>query len=1000
MSKKFDDNLFEDVPYDAPEMDDSLFEDVAYYEPEETGKLEAGVRGAAQGLTFDFADELQAALEATGKDIGSVLGLTDPVEGEEPVTFDEEGRPIIPESSGKYYKERLEDIRKDYKKAAEDQPVAYYGSDIAAGMLPALLTGGAGAAASIGKTAMKEGVKAAGKPALKAAKIGAGMGALTGAGISEADLTEGDVGGFAKDVAIGGISGAGLGAATPALTKVGGKVARKTGEIAKGITRALPGAEAAELAFKAGTKGIGVSQKAILDEAERVATKLNDKIMKVLAKSGVDRDKAVQLADEAGKRLNAGEVFDDILEDIAEKGAIGLEMKDKSKLYDNIASFKKGFEDQKIFKDLESKLAKQALNEDLKFGSELETVTEIKRPFGDILINPEGKGNVFGMRAKYSAPGPMGDKIEYVKNILKDVKDSPIKKVIYDLENAQPSEVKKILDYINKNLVGDMQKSPVGEEGTYRKLAVQLRELLDESVEEFADPTGTMKGIYRGAEELGIKEAGRGTQDAIEKNIKAIAKKLSSSGNASELDKRLAFRKFREASPEFADVIDEAEFISKLNDKLGGMTEGVQTTNIKGLIGTAEGSVAKIANVVGKGATAIQPVTQATKKVANKIMKYPEDKLQVASKWLNSKENKALNAMGQQLEYALQQEDGTIRNALIWSLSQQPAFRREVDKAIESQESQYMQDLGLQQSDFTEPPSSDIPFALPPEMEEEEDNVGRSPATVDDIDQEFILGQEGFETDGYVPVEGKGSNYTAISGSGKIAGNSGVTIASGLDLGQRDNLDDLNLPEDIKEKLIPYLGLKKEDAVNKLREMPLTLTEEEALSVKEATESSYYNLAESKFNKNKYGKEFTDLPPSVQTALYSLVYNTGTIGPNTLDKASNDNDYSDLLEELRNYYKEGSEADTGFQGQRRRLEADYIEQNLIEDIQKQKDRESKQLGSGAQAGTERSSLDDLMRSLNELRDGENEEMVAEMEDSAMAGDMNNLQELIDRLRMA
>jgi GH24 family phage-related lysozyme (muramidase) len=776
----------------------------------EVGTLETAGIAAAQGLTFDFADELQAALEAAGKDIGSVLGLTDPVEGEEPVTFDEEGRPIIPESSGKYYKERLEDIRKDYKKAAEDQPVAYYGSDIAAGMLPALLTGGAGAAASIGKTAMKEGVKAAGKPALKAAKIGAGMGALTGAGISEADLTEGDVGGFAKDVAIGGIAGAGLGATTPALAKVGGKVARKTGEIAKGITRALPGAEAAELAFKAGTKGIGVSQKAILDEAERVATKLNDKIMKVLAKSGVDRDKAVQLADEAGKRLNAGEVFDDILEDIAEKGAIGLEMKDKSKLYDNIASFKKGFEDQKIFKDLESKLAKQSLNENLKFGSELETVTEIKRPFGDILINPEGKGNVFGMRAKYSAPGPMGDKIEYVKNILKDVKDSPIKKVIYDLENAKPSEVKKILNYINKNLVGDMKKAPVGEEGTYRKLAVELRKILDESVEEFADPTGTMKSIYRGAEKLGVKEAGRGVQDAVEDNILDIAKKLSSSGNASELDKRLAFRKFREASPEFADVIDEAEFISKLNDKLGGMTEGVQTTNIKGLIGTAEGSVAKIANVVGKGATAIKPVTDATKKIANKVINYPEDKLKVASKWLNSKENKALNAMGQQLEYALQQQDGTIRNALIWSLSQQPAFRREVDKAIESQESQYMQDLGLQQSDFTEPPSSDIPFALPPEMEEEEeDNVGRSPAgkIADAVYDELPL------------KEGKGD----LTGAAPT-GNLGVTEVARKTVGMNDEWKNAKSEEErdeIDKKVARlYLNYLENKMPDSWKEMP------------------------------------------------------------------------------------------------------------------------------------------------------------------------------------
>jgi len=1030
MSKKFDDNLFEDVPYDAPEMDDSLFEDVAYHEPEKMGKIEAGARGAAQGLTFDFADEIQAALEATGKDIGSVLGLTDPVEGEEPVTFDEQGRPIIPKSSGKYYKERLEDIRKDYKKAAEDQPVAYYGSDIAAGMLPALLTGGAGAAAAVGKTAMKQGAKAAVKPAVKAAKIGGAMGLATGSGISEADLTEGDVGGFAKDVAIGGISGAGLGAVTPALAKVGGKVARKTGEIAKGIARALPGAEAAELAFKAGTKGIGVSQKAILDEAEKVAAKLNDKIMKVLAKSGVDRGKAVKLADKAGKRLNAGKVFDDIINDIIEEGAIGLDMKSKQKLLDNISSFKKGFEEQKIFKDLESKLAKQALNEDLKFGSQLETVTEIKRPFGDILINPEGKGNVFGMRAKYSAPGPMGERIEYVKNLLKDVKDSPIKKIIYDIENAKPSEVKAILDKINKDLVGDVKKAPVGEEATYRKLAVELRKILDGSVEKFADPTGTMKGIYRGAEELGIKEAGRGTQDAIEKNIKTIAKKLSSSGNASELDKRLAFRKFREASPEFADVIDEAEFISKLNDKLGGMTEGVQTTNIKGLIGTAEGSVAKIANVVGKGATAIKPVTDATKKIANKVMNYPEDKLKVASKWLNSKENKALNAMGQQLEYALQQEDGTIRNALIWSLSQQPAFRREVDKAIESQESQYMQDLGLQQSDFTEPPSSDIPFALPPEMEEEEESdVGRSPATIAPIVEEEDLDSMSF-ADAFeahyqkvkdLPVEErpnliwKGGEYKAVKEGEDIQNilpeynpKPVRSLLEEISEGEGTS-DDQALKKGYKSGYDVTLGYGKFDPEGFDKNITDMTLDELRLF-----QDGMLNHPENKLNSSAVGKyqivgktldelkkklnlsgnlKFT---PELQDKLAVVLLKRRGLDDYLKNPSNLENFQNNLSKEWASIYnteKEGSY----YGGQNVGTSNEEIKQSL-EELQKNKDRESKQLGSGATAGTERSSLDDLMRSLNDLRNGQNEEMVAEMEDSAMVGDMNNLQELIDRLR--
>jgi GH24 family phage-related lysozyme (muramidase) len=847
---------------------------------------------------------------------------------------------------------------------------------------------------------MKQGAKAAVKPAIKAAKIGGAMGALTGSGASKADLTEGDVGGFAKDVTIGGISGAGLGAATPVLAKVGGKVAGKAAKGAKEVAELIPGAEAIKLGFKAGTKGIKLSEEGFREAIKDYSEKLHKNIVKKMTKEGLDKKAAIELADEIGVRINAGQPVQEVMDEMVEKGAMGLkDAKEKAAFYNVLDDLVNGNDQTiKAIKKLEAKTAKQVAADKYKFGATAETQKATEDAIEDLTPLPEVDGDILGLHTKMKIPAKEGDEaLEYMISNFQEILDSPIKLQEIDLTSLKPSQAEELIQYIN-SFAGDLTKPAKNiTEQNARRVASMVRDESNKVLEGVGGKNANIANLFRALRKTGIKDKLRGSEEAMKDQIDAIRKKIAATGESAEIDKERMFEYLEKAGPEFSESIGEGKFLNQLS-KLSGMTEDARTTNIRGLLGTAEGAVAKIANVTGRGTRPVKPFTDATKNIANKVTNYPEDKLKVASKWLNSKENKALNAMGQQLEYALQQQDGTIRNALIWSLSQQPAFRREVDKAIESQESQYMQDLGIQQSDSTEPPSSDIPFALPPEMEEEEGNVSRSPATVDDIDQEFILGQEGFETDGYVPVEGKGSNYTAISGSGKIAGNSGVTIASGLDLGQRDNLDDLNLPEDIKEKLIPYLGLKKEDAVNKLREMPLTLTEEEALLVKEATESSYYNLAESKFNKNKYGKEFTDLPPSVQTALYSLVYNTGTIGPNTLDKASNDNDYSDLLEELRNYYKEGSEADTGFQGQRRRLEADYIEQNLIEDIQKQKDRESKQLGSGAQAGTERSSLDDLMRSLNDLRNGQNEKMVAEMEDSAMAGDMNNLQELIDRLR--
>ena len=62
------------------------------------------------------------------------------------------------------------------------------------------------------------------------------------------------------------------------------------------------------------------------------------------------------------------------------------------------------------------------------------------------------------------------------------------------------------------------------------------------------------------------------------------------------------------------------------------------------------------------------------------------------------------------------------------------------------------------------------------------------------VDFDFILEQEGYKLKGYVPDAKKS--------------NSGVTIASGFDLGAR-NLSDLSgLPQTIIDKLTPFLGIK------------------------------------------------------------------------------------------------------------------------------------------------------------------------------------------------
>ena len=73
-----------------------------------------------------------------------------------------------------------------------------------------------------------------------------------------------------------------------------------------------------------------------------------------------------------------------------------------------------------------------------------------------------------------------------------------------------------------------------------------------------------------------------------------------------------------------------------------------------------------------------------------------------------------------------------------------------------------------------------------------------------EIDFGFIKELEGFRLTGYVPKE-----------KGKELGTSGVTIASGFDLGAHNINDLAGLPEDLIQKFSPYLGLKGKEASNK-----------------------------------------------------------------------------------------------------------------------------------------------------------------------------------------
>jgi hypothetical protein len=199
---------------------------------EQVGGGEALARGAGQGATLGFADELTGLMQAIPAPLRALLGpagmVANASEALAELTSD------VPESQrataravdaekdartglGERFRQALETGRqaRDSERRAnaaaqEDQPAASLVGQVAGGLPLAIATGGTGAARAVGQ--------------------GAALGGASSLGGSTADLTKGEVGQAALDTAIGAGAGAAAGGLGYGLTAALGKVAGKAGD--------------------------------------------------------------------------------------------------------------------------------------------------------------------------------------------------------------------------------------------------------------------------------------------------------------------------------------------------------------------------------------------------------------------------------------------------------------------------------------------------------------------------------------------------------------------------------------------------------------------------------------------------------------------------------------------------------------------------------------------------------------------------------------------------
>ena len=134
----------------------------------------------------------------------------------------------------------------------------------------------------------------------------------------------------------------------------------------------------------------------------------------------------------------------------------------------------------------------------------------------------------------------------------------------------------------------------------------------------------------------------------------------------------------------------------------------------------------------------------------------------------------------------------------------------------------------------------------------------------DQVDHQFISDREGgSQTTGYVPASG--------------VSNSGVTVATGFDLGSRSmsDLNGLGLDSALATKLKPYLGKVKKDAEDALKAAPLTISADEAEAIDKAVRQKAVLSLKAKYLAaagNAPKTDFFDLPAEAQTAIASVSF--------------------------------------------------------------------------------------------------------------------------------
>ena len=141
------------------------------------------------------------------------------------------------------------------------------------------------------------------------------------------------------------------------------------------------------------------------------------------------------------------------------------------------------------------------------------------------------------------------------------------------------------------------------------------------------------------------------------------------------------------------------------------------------------------------------------------------------------------------------------------------------------------------------------------------------------------------QTTGYIPCflkAGGSANYKGGPNPERYTamGSSGVTIATGCDLGQTDykTLTGYGLDPSIAAIFNPYFGKKKDAAIRLLHERPLVISSANALALDLAVHGGYLSRYVIPAYEQDSRSSFASLPKQAQAVIMSICFQKGVGG--------------------------------------------------------------------------------------------------------------------------